>query len=404
VAGALRGDQDDVHVGGRLDVAEPDVEAVSEGQRLTGGQVRLVVGDVDVDVTLDEVPFGGMAEKTLVRDALCLPVPDAVSDVVAAAILNPGQSPIGALRTRAGLQRGETVLINGATGTTGQVAVQIAKHLGAERVIVTGRSTGALARLVELGADTAIDLTADPQDVQDMLAAHFADGGIDIVVDYLSGPPTQTVLAAIASGHKAAKPVRYVIAGTSAAASTNVPTSVLGSASVVLMGAGIGAVRVPEILQASTEALQIADSAHLQIGDPGAAGPGSTGLGRRLRPQPRRVHHLRMRQWNDQWFWLQGSRSWLSCARVAERLTFIAIGEGEGESEANSNWWHRLLLSILLGAEMKDKAVMEAIVDASGLHWIIVRPPFGFLPPIVSITASCSSMAESTADRSLATP
>ncbi len=214
---------------------------------------------------LPEAPFGGMAEKTLVRDALCLPVPDAVSDVIAAAILNPGQSPIGALRTRAGLQRGETVLINGATGTTGQVAVQIAKHLGADRVIVTGRSTSALARLLDLGADSAIDLTADPQDVQDMLTAQFADGGIDIVVDYLSGPPTQTVLAAIASGHKAAKPVRYVIAGTSAGASTNVPTSVLGSASVVLMGAGIGSVRIPEILQASTEALQIADSANLQI-------------------------------------------------------------------------------------------------------------------------------------------
>jgi len=79
-----------------------------------------------VGFLLPEAPFGGMAEKTPVRDALCLPVPDEVSDVLAAAIINPGQSPIGALRTRAGIQRGETVLINGATGTTGQVAVQIA--------------------------------------------------------------------------------------------------------------------------------------------------------------------------------------------------------------------------------------------------------------------------------------
>jgi len=197
-----------------------------------------------------------------VRDALCLPVPDEVSDVLAAAIINPGQSPIGALRTRAGIQRGETVLINGATGTTGQVAVQIAKHLGADRVIATGRSSEALARLVELGADATVDL---PADVQDTLAAHFADGGVDIVLDYLSGPPTETVLAAVARGHKGAKPVRYIIAGTSGGASTSVPTSVLGSTSLVLMGSGIGAVRVPEIVQASAEALQIARSANLQI-------------------------------------------------------------------------------------------------------------------------------------------
>lgn len=218
-----------------------------------------------VGFLLPEAPFGGMAEKTPVRDALCLPVPDEVSDVLAAAIINPGQSPIGALRTRAGIQRGETVLINGATGTTGQVAVQIAKHLGADRVIATGRSSEALARLVELGADDKVDLTADAADVQDTLAAHFADGGVDIVLDYLSGPPTETVLAAVARGHKAAKPVRYIIAGTSGGASTSVPTSVLGSTSLVLMGSGIGAVRVPEIVQASAEALQIARSANLQI-------------------------------------------------------------------------------------------------------------------------------------------
>jgi len=218
-----------------------------------------------VGFLLPEAPFGGMAEKTLVREALCLPVPDNVSDVLAAAIINPGQSPIGALRTRANLQRGETVLINGATGTTGQIAVQIAKHLGADRVIATGRSSDALARLVQLGADDTINLTADPDLVSDELAAHFTDGGIDIVLDYLSGAPTEIVLAAVARSHKAAKPVRYVIAGGAAGASTNVPTSVLGSASLVLMGAGIGAVRIPQIVAASAEALQIAGSANLQI-------------------------------------------------------------------------------------------------------------------------------------------
>jgi len=57
------------------------------------------------------------------------------------------------------------------------------------------------------------------------------------------------------------------------------------------------------------------------------------------------------------------------------RLVVISM-IGEGESEANTNWWERLLLSTVLRAEMKDKAAMEAIVDASGLDWTIVRPPF----------------------------
>ena len=214
---------------------------------------------------LPEAPFGGMAEKTLVRNALCVPVPDSLSDVLAAAIINPGQSPIGALRARATLQPGEGVLINGATGTTGQVAVQIARYLGAGRVVVTGRNAGALARLRELGADDTIDLTADADAVQDALAAHFAEDGINVVLDYLSGSPTEIVLGAIARSHQGAKTIRYVIAGSSAGSSTSIPTSVLGSTSLVLMGYGIGSAKVPDIVRSSREALQIAESVDLRI-------------------------------------------------------------------------------------------------------------------------------------------
>lgn len=217
-----------------------------------------------VGFLLPEAPFGGMAERTLVRNVLCLPIPDDLGDVPAAAIINPGQSPIGALRTRASLQPGETVLIHGATGVTGQIAVQIARHLGAGRVIATGRNADALARLAELGADHTIDLTAEQGALQDELDSRIADG-VDVVLDYLSGPPTETLLAAIARSRRAAAPVRYVIAGTAAGAATTVPTSVLGSTPLVLMGSGIGAVRPPDIVKAATEALQMAASAGLQV-------------------------------------------------------------------------------------------------------------------------------------------
>lgn len=171
--------------------------------------------------------------------------------------------PLGALRARAGLQPGETVLVNGATGTTGQIAVQIARHLGAGQVIATGRDAAALARLSALGADHTSDLTAEPAALQSELESHV--GSVDVVLDYLSGPPTEAVLSAIASHHRPAAPIRYVIAGTSAGAATAVATRVLASTPVALMGSGIGAVSVPDILRAARDALQIAADLALQI-------------------------------------------------------------------------------------------------------------------------------------------
>ena len=89
---------------------------------------------------LPETPFGALAEKSLVRSEHCVTVPDLLEDVTAAAIANPGMSAWAALVERARLRPGETVLINGATGTAGRLAVQLAKRLGAGRVIGTARN------------------------------------------------------------------------------------------------------------------------------------------------------------------------------------------------------------------------------------------------------------------------
>lgn len=105
----------------------------------------------------------------------------------ASAVINPGAPAVGALRTRAGLQPGESVLINGGTGITGRTAVQIAKHLGAGRVAPTGRNAKALARLVEVGADHIVDLSAEPGTVRAELEGQTEE--VDVVLDYLSGPP-----------------------------------------------------------------------------------------------------------------------------------------------------------------------------------------------------------------------
>jgi NADPH:quinone reductase-like Zn-dependent oxidoreductase len=83
---------------------------------------------------LPEAPYGALAERTLVRSKQCVAVPDGLDDVIAAAIANPGMSAWAALVERAHMRTGETVLVNGATGTAGRLAVQLAKSLGASKV------------------------------------------------------------------------------------------------------------------------------------------------------------------------------------------------------------------------------------------------------------------------------
>jgi NADPH:quinone reductase-like Zn-dependent oxidoreductase len=130
-------------------------------------------------------PYGMMAERTVVSRGWCLPVPEQVDDVTAAALPNPALSAWLALSWRARLQPGEMVLILGATGVAGQLAVQIAKHLGAERVVAAGRNRRVLTTLRDLGADATIALDLSDQE---LTAAFIREAGprrFDVVLDYL---------------------------------------------------------------------------------------------------------------------------------------------------------------------------------------------------------------------------
>lgn len=113
-------------------------------------------------------PYGALAEQTLVHPELTVPVPDDLDDVTAAAIANAGLSSWGALVERIVLKPGETVLVNGATGSAGRLAVQIAKHLGAGKVTATGRDDAELEILRELGADILIPVKLGPQSLADV--------------------------------------------------------------------------------------------------------------------------------------------------------------------------------------------------------------------------------------------
>jgi NADPH:quinone reductase-like Zn-dependent oxidoreductase len=187
-------------------------------------------------------PFGAMAERTVAPRAFCFTVPAGIDDDIAAALPNPGVSAWLSLAHRAKLARGETVLILGATGVTGQLAVQIAKLLGAMRVIGAGRNERVLGKLRELGADGTIQLKQPAESLKDAFAREARGAGFDVIIDYVWGPPTETLLAAITKSEFAAvtRETRLVQVGESAGPTISLPAAVLRSMGLTIRGtAGI---------------------------------------------------------------------------------------------------------------------------------------------------------------------
>jgi NADPH:quinone reductase-like Zn-dependent oxidoreductase len=190
---------------------------------------------------LPSAPHGSMAERTVVPAAQCLALPDELDDLTAAAIANPGMSSWAAYTERARLRAGETVLVNGATGTAGRLAVQIARHLGAGKVIATGRNADALRSVAALGADVTIPLTESSEALEETFRQQFAQG-VDVVIDYLWGKSAECLLIAGAKAGADAVPIRFVQIGAVSGADITLPSVVLRSSAIELMGSGIGSV------------------------------------------------------------------------------------------------------------------------------------------------------------------
>lgn len=220
---------------------------------------------------LPESPYGAFAEKALIRAGQWIGAPDNLDDVTAAAIANPGMSAWASLVIRAGMKPGETVLVNGATGSAGGLAVQLAKHLGAGKIIATGRNENELEKLKALGADTTIRFTLDTdppagaKEYEQALIAEFAKG-IDVVIDYLWGLSAQTIIVAIAKAVEDAHPVRFVQVGEAGGEHTiELPAAALRSSAIELMGSGIRSVPLPMLMDAIKNVLEAAVPAKLQI-------------------------------------------------------------------------------------------------------------------------------------------
>ena len=187
-------------------------------------------------------PYGAMAQRTVVSRQRCFPVPQEIDDATAAALINPGVSAWLTLTQRAKLVRGEAVLILGATGVTGKLAVQIAKLLGAGRVVAAGRNERVLSTLHEFGADATIRIDKPSQDLRESFAHEAGDSGFSVIIDYLWGRPTEVVLEALTRKEFATvkSETRLIQVGESAGPTISLPAAVLRSTALIILGtAGI---------------------------------------------------------------------------------------------------------------------------------------------------------------------
>ena len=212
---------------------------------------------------------GMFAELALVEKDKLVNIPARLDSVTAAALPNAVLGSVLGLLFRAELQPGETVLINGGTGVTGAVAVQIARHYGAKKVIVTGRNKASLEKLRNSGADEIISLTQEEEAIRQQLKELHTRSPIDIVLDYLWGRPAEMILSAMKGKGGHTHPVRYVTLGAMAGDEITLSSSILRSADIKILGSGFGSVPKKFMSQLFTrilpETMQLAADGKLKI-------------------------------------------------------------------------------------------------------------------------------------------
>jgi NADPH:quinone reductase-like Zn-dependent oxidoreductase len=195
---------------------------------------------------LPDTRWGSMAQRTVIDTRRSVALPDGCDPIAVAAIANPAMSSWIALTRRIDFAPGSSVLVLGATGSAGSVAVRVAKHLGASRVVGVGRNRERLASLESSGADATVALDEQPGDAR-RIAAAAAD--VDVVLDYTWGAPTAAAMAAIVTARSdRGRPLAWVEIGSMAGTDAAIPSAALRAARLQIVGSGQGSVGAAEIL------------------------------------------------------------------------------------------------------------------------------------------------------------
>jgi NADPH:quinone reductase-like Zn-dependent oxidoreductase len=220
----------------------PRVRSQANGSHYTSTSALPLIPGIDAVVRdpegriryaiLDDTTFGTMAERTVIELDRSVVLPDGTDPVLMAAAMNPAMSSWVALRQRIRLGPRQRVLILGATGNAGRLAIQVAKGLGAAQVIAAGRDQ---ARLAELGA-----LGADETCTFDQLTAAAE---VDVVLDYVWGPPAAKAMTdMLTARHDRSRPLTWIEIGSMAGLEAPIPSAALRSARLEIIGSGIGSV------------------------------------------------------------------------------------------------------------------------------------------------------------------
>ena len=142
--------------------------------------------------------------------------------------------------------------------------MQIAKHLGAGKVIATGRNAEALRAVEALGADATVRLVEDDDALEEIFKAQFAER-VDVVIDYLWGRSAERLLIAAAKIGADAVPIRFVQIGSVSGADITLPSAVLRASAIELMGSGLGSIAFDRLTHAIGELLRATVSAGFTI-------------------------------------------------------------------------------------------------------------------------------------------
>ena len=208
---------------------------------------------------------GMMAERAMVETGRMVRLPEGLDDLVAAALPNAVFGAAMALRFRAGIEPGDTVLINGATGFTGRVAVQIARHYGAGRIIATGRNPVGLQQLLALGADEVLSTQSSDGDVlaplkDEDVSTQSSDSAfvaevqrihretpINVIIDYLWGHTAELLLGALRGKGSFSPRTRFVSVGAVTGDLIQLSAANLRSIDLQLSGSGLGSWTRPQM-------------------------------------------------------------------------------------------------------------------------------------------------------------
>jgi NADPH:quinone reductase-like Zn-dependent oxidoreductase len=214
----------------------PGIDGVG---RLPGGQLAYFI--------LPDTTIGSMADQTVIDTRRSVELPGDADPVLIAAAMNPAMSSWLALRRRISFQPGQQVMVLGATGSAGQLAVQVARFLGASQVIAAGRDQQRLDQLPALGADVTVSLAGDPGRAAGRLGEAAAEA--DVVIDYLWGQPAASAITAIITRRPdRGRALTWIQIGAVAGSSAPLESAALRSANLTVVGSGQGSVPTADIL------------------------------------------------------------------------------------------------------------------------------------------------------------